>query len=257
MTSSGFFPRDNRMAIAFAAIGIACILYGVTVMTLWSGTWFFAVWHVIGAALLGVAWAIHSGAWGQVPVVLRRVLEIAGCLVLGIFIVCGGMALGGFGQQGEDDLDYLIVLGAQISEEHPSAVLQYRLDTACDYLERNKDTVCIVTGGKGFNEPCTEAEVMGDYLEAHGVDPQRIIREEAASNTAENIGNSMAIIGADDARVGIVTNDFHVFRSVGIARKRGLRNACGIAAPSSPWYLPNNLLRESFSIAKDFATGNL
>lgn len=251
------------MAVALTIIGIACIAYGVTVMTLWSGTWFFAVWYAIGAVLLGLAWAMHSGAWGQAPVAVRRVIGIVGCVLIACVVVCGGLSISGFNQHGEDDLDYIVVLGAQIHEDSPSAVLRYRLDAAYDYLQENKGTVCIVSGGKGFNEPCAEADVMGDYLESRGIDAKRIIREDAALNTAENIVNSMALIASnggvapEDARIGIVTNDFHVFRGVGIARKKGMGNAVGIAAPSTAWYLPNNLLRESFSIAKDFATGNL
>ena len=136
-------------------------------------------------------------------------------------------------------------------------VLQYRLDAAADYLAANGNTKCIVSGGQGFNEPHPEADVVGDYLEAHGVDASRITREDAALSTVENIENSMKLIGSPDARVGIVTNDFHVFRGVGIARKAGLVNVCGIAAPSNRWYLPNNLLREALCIAKDFVQGKL
>ena len=58
-------------------------------------------------------------------------------------------------------------------------------------------------------------------------------------------------------RVGIVTNNFHVFRSVAIARKQGLADVCGIAAPSTAFYLPNNLFREVFGITKDALWGNL
>ena len=57
--------------------------------------------------------------------------------------------------------------------------------------------------------------------------------------------------------MGIVTNDFHVYRAVHIARKAGLAHACGIAGYSTPLYLPNNLLRESLGLAKDFAVGNI
>lgn len=251
------------MAIAFAIIGFACLAYGVTVMTLWSGTWFFAVWYAIGAAFLGVAWALHSGAWGQAPVIVRRFIEVAGCALLACIVVCGGMSISGFGQHGESDLDYIVVLGAQVFEDRPSTILRYRLDAAYDYLVQNEDTVCIVSGGQGYNEPRAEADVMGDYLESRGIAAERILREGASLNTSENIVNSEGLIAENsgdspaNVRVGIVTNDFHVFRGVGIARKKGMSGAVGIAAPSNAWYLPNNLLRESFSIAKDYLSGNL
>ena len=67
----------------------------------------------------------------------------------------------------------------------------------------------------------------------------------------------MAFLDAENDRVGIVTNDFHVFRATGIARKAGIRHVFGIAAYSVPWYQPNNMLREGLGILKDYAVGNL
>ena len=57
----------------------------------------------------------------------------------------------------------------------------------------------------------------------------------------------------DGASVGIITNDFHLFRAKQIARKYGLDNVCGIAAKSTPVYLPNNMLREFLAEIKFFA----
>ena len=42
-----------------------------------------------------------------------------------------------------------------------------------------------------------------------------------------------------------------------IAQRKGMRNACGLAAGSNPGYLPNNMLREALCIVKDTATGNM
>lgn len=246
-----------RMAIALAILGVLCIGYGMTVMAIWSGTGFFAVWYALGVALLSVAWCLHSGTWERIPIIARRLVEAIGCVLLAGILVFGGMSLSGFGATGEDDLDYLIVLGAQVREDRPSTVLQHRLDRAAAYLEQNPDTICIVTGGQGFNEPRPEADVMAEYLESQHVDPTRIVRENQARNTDQNIEFSMAFLDPADDRVGIVTNDFHVFRGTRIARKKGLAHVCGISAPSNPWYLPNNVLRECFGIAKGFATGTM
>jgi hypothetical protein len=46
-------------------------------------------------------------------------------------------------------------------------------------------------------------------------------------------------------------------RSVSIARKAGFAHVCGIAAPSTALFLPNNLARESLALAQDFVTGKL
>lgn len=245
------------MSIALTIIGIACLMYGLSVMAIWSGTGFFAIWYIIGALVLAVAWCLHSGTWERIPAMGRRAVELVGCFALAFVLLFGGMSVSGFGASGEDGLDCLIVLGAQVYKDRPSVVLQYRLDCAVDYLEKNPRTTCIVTGGQGFNEPQTEADVMADYLEQQGIDPARIIREDRATNTEENIEFSKAFIDPAHDRIGIVTNDFHVFRGTRIARKKGIAHVCGISTPSNRWYLPNNILRECFGIAKDLATGNL
>ena len=97
---------------------------------------------------------------------------------------------------------------------------------------------------------------MAEYLVERGIDPERIVLEDRSTNTVENIANSMALMEPGSS-VGVVTNNFHVFRSVRVAQELGLSDVCGIAAPSNPWYLPNNLLREFLGVCKDFAAGNI
>ena len=245
------------MAIVLIILGAICALYGVAVMMVGSGTWFFAFWYVLGAVLIACGWAVHAGAWDALPLAAKRTT----CALLGVLLV-GFLATQvciarNFNDAGEEGLDYIIVLGAQVRDDGPSMVLRYRLDTAAEYLSRNPSTMCIVTGGQGFNEPVPEARVMADYLLGSGVDPARIIVEDQAATTSDNIVNSMAFFDPETDRVGIVTNNFHVFRGVSIARRCGIKHACGIAAPSSLPYLPNNAVRESFGIAKAFLQGNL
>lgn len=245
------------MAIVLCILGVFCVFYGVTVMLVGSGTWFFAVWYVLAVCFFAAAGIAHADVWPLVPVVIRRMVEGFVALCLGLVLVTQACALSSFNAQGEDDLDYIIVLGAQVRESGPSAVLRYRLDTAYDYLQANPDTVCIVSGGQGPNEPKPEAHAMAAYLADRGIDKGRIIQEDQSLTTYQNIRNSMQLFDADTARVGVVTNDFHVFRGVHIAHRQGIEHVCGIAAPSNVWFLPNNLLRESMGIAKDFAKGNL
>lgn len=243
--------------IAFAACAALCAFYGVTVMLVDSGTFFFLTWYAL--AVVFAALAILS-ARGTLHSMSKRVKQIGGacvCVGAAAVLVAAGCSLSGFGARGQDDLDYLVVLGAQVYEDGPSVVLQHRLDVACAYLQENPRTKCIVTGGQGSFEPCAEAPVMARYLEQHGIAAERILQDPTSLNTRENIANSMQLADLRSARVGIVTNNFHVFRGVGIARKKGMRNVCGIAAPTDAWYIPNNVAREALGILKDFAFGNL
>ena len=82
-----------------------------------------------------------------------------------------------------------------------------------------------------------------EHLKEQGIDASRILLEDKSLNTEQNMEYSKALI-KDGASVGIITNDFHLFRAKQIARKYGLDNICGIAAKSTPVYLPNNMLRE-------------
>ena len=152
--------------------------------------------------------------------------------------------------RGDQHLDYVVVLGAQVRKSGPSKALRYRLDTAADYLRNSPDTICIVSGGKGPNEPFPEAQGMADYLKEHGIDEQRILEEPDSKTTEENIVNSKKLMRQENASVGIVTNDFHMFRALQIAHANGLKQAQGIAASSPKDMLVNNMVREFFAEIK-------
>ena len=243
--------------ILWSIIGIGCVLYGCLICSLRSGTSFFIVWLILGAFFLGLAAAARMHLWRRIPVGGKTAACILVCLCAAVFVFTEARISSGFGQKGEEDLEYLIVLGAQIRERGPSVVLQYRLDTACAYLENNPDTVCIVSGGQGSNEPCSEAEGMQRYLLEKGIPAERIVMETKSRNTLENIRNSMDMLDPETDRVGIVTNNFHLYRGCAIARKAGIRYVSGIAAPSKALFLPNNLFREFFGVAKDVLKGNM
>lgn len=200
------------------------------------------------------------------PKVLKRIFifcVIAGCA---FFLAIEGLIISGFREKGPKGLDYIIVLGAQVHEYGPSVVLKYRLDTAIDYLNENPDTVCIVSGAQGINEPFTEAEGMARYLEQMGISRERILREDRAENTTGNIKYSMEIIEEREkgqVTLGIVTNNFHMFRSMHIAKaymekeQVGNVSVSGLSSPSKLLYLPNNMTREFFGVVKDFMLGNM
>ena len=239
-------------AILFMIIGILCVLYGIAVFLIRSGTMFYAVWLALGACFLLLGFLARIRFYDRLPKILKALLLIAAAAVILLFIICEGFVLRGFGSRAPEGLDYLIVLGAQVREDGPSAVLKYRLDAAVDYLKENESTLCIVTGGKGEGEPLTEGEGMKQYLTAQGIDPARILVEDQARNTVQNIQFSKQLMST-----ALVTNNFHVTRATALARKQGLTNVYAIAAPSDPVYLPNNMFREFFGLTKDFLAGNL
>ena len=126
------------------------------------------------------------------------------CIGLLVFCIVEGCVISQMHADGRGGLDYIIVLGAQVRKDGPSPVLKYRLDKAVEYLNENPDTVCIVSGGQGSNEPWSEAEGMARYLQEKGIDTARILPEDKSQTTEQNITNSKMLM-KEGASVGIVT----------------------------------------------------
>lgn len=237
------------MTVFLLVLGGVFAAYGVMIMAVNSGTPFFAVWFMFAACSFAGAIASKTGAWGRVPLALRRVIQAVAIAFSAWVIGLSCVIMTQANQVAPAGLDTIVVLGAQVMPDgSPATVLRYRLEAALDYLNENPDTVCVVTGAKGSNEPISEAECMANYLEKHGISPSRIIIEDESDSTLENLRNSRALI-PDGENVGIVTNNFHLWRSLNIARSEGYSDPAGISARSDLPYLPNNLLRECLSSA--------
>lgn len=242
--------------IILAIMGILSMLYGVFVLLAGSGTSFWMVWEAIGVFF--IFWALLSyKKFFDTHKKIRNIFYAMIGVVAAVLVILSSMIAGEFAAKGKEDLDYIIVLGAQVRENGPSVVLRYRLDTAIDYLNENPETICIVSGGQGMNEPFSEAEGMYRYLLQNGIEKKRILLEDESTNTVQNIQNSKKLMKVPYNGVGIVSNNFHVFRAVRIAKAQGLEGACGIAADSNVLYIPSNVLRECCGILKDWMMNNI
>ena len=248
--------NKNMIIYILIILGILSSLYGILILQVGSGTSFWLIWEAIGLCFFGWAVLLHTGFFMTYPKIktIFHGLVIVGVIVL--VTLCGIIATE-FTAVGNQNLDYIIVLGAQVRKDGPSVVLRYRLDAAIDYLNENPSTVCIVSGGQGANEPFSEAEGMSEYLVKNGIEKNRILLEDKSTNTVENIRYSKELMELSYSNVGIVTNNFHMFRAVRIAKAQGLKGVCGIAADSSMLYLPNNVLRECGGILKDWIMKNI
>lgn len=229
---------------------IICILftvlfacYGFWMSENGSGTGFFLIWFVLAALLGGCAAITFLDGWARLPMWMLWILRGILLVFVVSFVIIEGCIISQMHAKADENLDYIIVLGAQVRADGPSKVLKHRLNTAIDYLEKNPETICIVSGGQGYNEPCTEAQAMADYMEAAGIAKERLILEDKSKTTEQNIKYSKKYM-KDGASVGIITNDFHMFRAMQITKGEGLKSAKAIAAGSNPLYLPNNMLRE-------------
>ena len=223
--------------------GILCILYGIMIQATRSGTKFFLVWFGMALVFVMMGIGIYCGIWDKIPMVVRGGILLVFALGMTSFIIVEGCIISSLATEEKENLDYIIVLGAQVKESGPSIVLKYRLDKALEYMNENPKTICIVSGGQGYNEPYSEAEGMAKYLIEQGMSSDRIIKEDKSKTTEQNIANSMKYI-KKKATIGLVTNNFHVYRALQIAKNQKIENIYGIAADSSAFYMPNNMFRE-------------
>lgn len=155
------------------------------------------------------------------------------------------------------NLDYIIVLGAHVDGTRMTLALLERARRALLYLEENPGTKAVLSGGKGDGENISEAEAMYCYLTGHGIDGDRLIREEESTSTKENLEFSCRKIGNTDCSVGVVTNNFHVWRGAAIARKCGFREVIMVPSRYRSWRLFIYIPREILAIIKDKLMGNL
>lgn len=246
---------------AFCAIlGFLCLGYYL-VLVLYAGITADFAWIWIAAALtfLGGGCVIryersHPGffpgwlGWAAIVVLA------AGCILFAS--ICTSV-IRGMSWKGSADLDYVVVLGAQVRGSTPSRALKKRLDKALEYARENERSILILSGGQGLGEEISEAECMRRYLTEHGISKGRLVLEDRSTTTRENLVFSDQLTGCGKTRTGILSNNFHIYRAVKLARKQGYQQAEGIAAPSDPVMQVHYVVREVFALVKEIIKGNI
>ncbi|MCL2864782.1 MAG: YdcF family protein [Lachnospiraceae bacterium] len=180
-------------------------------------------------------------------------LWIWGAFALGwiVFFVVGIPIVLAMFQKERKGLSFIIVLGAQIRGIRITNSLYRRLGRACRYLRDNPETVAIVSGGQGPGEDISEAEAMAGFLRGKGILEERILREDKSTSTWENLAFTKELIADvefEAVPIGIVSNGFHIYRSLWLGRAMGYGNLYGISATSNPILLPNYFVREVVAI---------
>ena len=239
--------------VLFVIYYLILVIYaGITADFAW-------IWLLGAAALFGAAFLIRYGKShpGFFPGWLRYAVAavvIAGLILF--FSICGRI-IQGMTWKGDANLDYVVVLGAQVRKDVPSRALKKRLDEALSYAEKNPETILILSGGQGSGEDITEAQCMKEYLIAQGISEKRMVLEEKSTSTKENLAFSHELTGCADSPTGIISNNFHVYRAVKLAQKLGYTSPQGIAAESDPIMQVHYVVREVFALVKEMIKGNV
>lgn len=251
----------HSLPILFGMIGL---LYGGYVGLL-SGFGFGSAWWIWPCAcflLFSFLWYRSKKRQGflkkDLPDWLKVVLMTTAVLFLSLFLLMEFLIVkDSSGVKMEEEPEFLIVLGAKIRDTEPSLILKERLDAAVSFYREHQDVILVVCGGKGSDEAYAEADVMAYYLMNNGIPSGKIRKEADSVNTYENLENAKKLLYTTDAPVLLVTSDFHVFRSVQMARKLGYTSVGGMAAPSFKPLRLHYMVKECLSVAKSFLMGQL
>ena len=240
--------RAGQLALALAGLALAIVPLGVR----FTG---YFLWGCLGVWMIGelLAWRAKRSRAG------RACFRIF-CAGVGLGMVCLISIEAVLISHGETDnsalpVDAVIVLGAGVNGETPSAALQSRIDAAAAYLKTHPDVPVVLSGGQGPGERVTEAEAMRRALEGRVENP--LLLEDLAASTAENFRFSKALLveyglDTETAAIAVVTNDFHCFRAHMIAQNQDLTIVDVPAELPWRWLTANYYLREAFAVVKTY-----
>ena len=126
--------------------------------------------------------------------------------------------------------DCILVLGAGVWGEgenaRPSHMLTDRLETALSLYDSGASTKLLMSGDHGRAE-YDEVNVMKDYAVERGVPSENVFMDHAGFSTYESLYRARDVFRAK--RIVIVTQEYHLYRALYVARALGLE-AYGVSA---------------------------
>jgi len=197
-------------------------------------------------ALLLLALAAALALYALLPRKGQIALTALICLALVLFAAAEIPVVRASRGDPEADADYLIVLGAGVNGSVPSLSMVNRLNAARDYLNAHPDCVAVVSGGMGPGETVTEAEAMTRWLLAEGIAPERVIEEDRAASTLENLRFSLALIPDwQEKRIAVCSSEYHLCRAQRMGRALGVELSGVPARTTLPVLRVNYFVREA------------
>ncbi len=187
---------------------------------------------------------------------LRLMLCYAECTFLSMWII--GYAV--LKTEPSYDRDYVIILGCSISRKGKvRPLLKGRVNRAIRFAwdqetRTGKPIRYVPSGGQGSDEPMSEGSAMEMYLISHSAEEYEVFPEKKSRNTRENLLFSKKIIDGltENAKVAVVTSNFHVLRSGMLARRAGFMDLSVIGSSTKWYFWPNAYFREMIAVAYMF-----
>lgn len=249
---------EKVINIIVLVLGLGMIAYYLALgFAVRFGQSFQFMWLLVGALCILRAlfwfWCQRRGWYPpRMLVVPARILIAA---VLAFFLAVEGVIFAAGCAHPAQGLDYVVVLGAKVNGTQPSGALRNRIAAAAEYLDANPAAMAVLSGGQGSDEQISEAQCMYENMVQLGIDPARLILEDQSTDTSENLVFSRKLI-PEGANVGLVTNNFHIFRSLHLAKGLGWQ-VSGIPVATSLISFPHYMMREFIGVVYDGLRGNL
>ena len=255
--------KHNRFVnFLFLIFGILCLLYYVGMgLAVRFGQSLLWLWPVVGLGcivrFLLVRRSLQTGKPLPLSEKFIKTLRIVTVFCVSVFLLGEAVICTGAFKTAPEGLDCIIVLGAKVNGTKPSGALSQRIWAASSYMLANPDTLCIVSGGQGKDEDISEAECIRRHMVAQGVEERRIIPEDKSTDTRTNFVNSLPLLPEGTKKVGIVTNDFHIFRALAAARALSDLDFYGISARSTAYGFVHYIMREFFAVGEGLLKAEL
>ncbi|MEL7978040.1 YdcF family protein [Isoptericola sp. F-RaC21] len=189
------------------------------------------VWGVVVAAVLGTAWLgfVFLGFVTQTLLYRRYAARVPAHGV--------------------------IVLGSKVIRGRVPPLLAARLEAGREAAERlgsaGAPVPIVPSGGQGADEDRPEGVAMGEWLVDRGVPADRVLVEDKARTTRENLTLGVAVL-REHGTPGpylLATNNYHAPRAAMEAMDLGL-DVHAVGAPTAGYFFPSAYLREFVAVLR-------
>ena len=254
------------MTIVLSILAVLSAFYFVVLQVLSPSTFwgtlcsFSMIWIILSAFFVFLIFVRKKHLWSKLSSGLRNFIASAFGLISIIFVINLLFIIHPSLVSEKQDSKYMILLGGGITKNKTlSENVQKRCQKAADYLKEHPETLVVVSGGQTNFAPCPEADVLKEYLMSIGIKEKRILVENQAMDTIQNLKYSAELLSESenksiqeiiDSPVVIVSSFNHIARAELLAKRMGYKEVYGIGSRTPWWYIVHSYFREILAYMK-------
>ena len=210
--------------------------------------------------LLALAFIIYAFAYQpavvKAPKLIQSILTIVPISIAYLFVAFANFLTASmlyYFKPIKYDQDVLIVLGSGlINGDKVGRLLANRILAAIKFSDKQlhltgRRPLIIFSGGQGNNESLSEGLAMQKWAQNNGYDTSETLIESQSRNTYQNLLFSSQLMPNQVQHVLIVSNSYHIFRAVMLARYFGFEYQ-GLGGKTPLYFIPNALVREFVAV---------